>query len=135
MVLVRTFSFSCLMSRRKHPAPEQQHIPHEKPKIVFSFDLSLSGILGIGAALFCLFLWMFLLGIWAGQTFLNTPLAPAAAQPQPEKAAAAAVPRPVLPMPSALEPSPKQAAEEEIIVLVPGERKKRIAPPPKPAAE
>ncbi len=36
----------------------------------FRFQLSLAGVAGIGVVLFCLFLWMFLLGIWAGQTIL-----------------------------------------------------------------
>ncbi|BCO08430.1 hypothetical protein GF1_08060 [Desulfolithobacter dissulfuricans] len=39
----------------------------------FRFQLSLSGLLGIGVVCFCLFLWMFLLGIWAGQTILLPP--------------------------------------------------------------
>ena len=34
------------------------------------FELSLKGLLGLGVVLFCIFLWMFLLGIWAGQTVL-----------------------------------------------------------------
>jgi hypothetical protein len=36
----------------------------------FRFQLSLGGIAGIAVVSFCLFLWMFLLGIWAGQTIL-----------------------------------------------------------------
>ncbi len=36
----------------------------------FRFQLSLAGVAGIGVVVFCLFLWMFLLGIWAGQTIL-----------------------------------------------------------------
>ncbi len=36
----------------------------------FRFQLGLAGVAGIGVVLFCLFLWMFLLGIWAGQTIL-----------------------------------------------------------------
>lgn len=35
-----------------------------------SFELSLKGLLGLGVVIFCIFLWMFLLGIWAGQTVL-----------------------------------------------------------------
>jgi hypothetical protein len=34
------------------------------------FDLSIWGLLGIGVVCFCIFLWMFLLGVWAGQTIL-----------------------------------------------------------------
>jgi len=40
----------------------------KKKKI--KFELTPGGLLGIAAVLFCLFLWMFLLGIWAGQTVL-----------------------------------------------------------------
>ncbi len=36
----------------------------------FRFQIGLAGVAGIGVVLFCLFLWMFLLGIWAGQTIL-----------------------------------------------------------------
>lgn len=36
----------------------------------YRFQLSLPGIAGVAVVCFCLFLWMFLLGIWAGQTFL-----------------------------------------------------------------
>jgi hypothetical protein len=34
------------------------------------FELSRGGIAGLGVVLFCLFLWMFLLGVWAGQSLL-----------------------------------------------------------------
>jgi len=34
------------------------------------FELTKSGIAGIGVIAFCLFLWMFLLGVWAGQSLL-----------------------------------------------------------------
>jgi cell division septation protein DedD len=35
------------------------------------FDLSPSGLFGVGVVCFCIFLWMFLLGIWSGQTVLS----------------------------------------------------------------
>ena len=41
-----------------------------KKKKKIKFELTLGGLLGIGAVFFCIFLWMFLLGIWAGQTIL-----------------------------------------------------------------
>lgn len=41
----------------------------------FRFQLGLTGVAGIAVVMFCLFLWMFLLGIWAGQTIL-LPAAP-----------------------------------------------------------
>jgi len=34
------------------------------------FELTKSAIAGIGVITFCLFLWMFLLGIWVGQSLL-----------------------------------------------------------------
>ncbi len=34
------------------------------------FELSFKGLFGLGVVLFCIFLWMFLLGIWAGQKLL-----------------------------------------------------------------
>lgn len=45
----------------------------------YRFQLSLSGILGIAVVCFCLFMWMFLLGIWAGQTILLPAAKPPAA--------------------------------------------------------
>ena len=36
------------------------------------FDLSLAGLFGVGVVCFCIFLWMFLLGIWSGQTVLSS---------------------------------------------------------------
>jgi hypothetical protein len=41
-----------------------------KKKKKIKFELTLGGLLGIGVLIFCIFLWMFLLGIWAGQTIL-----------------------------------------------------------------
>ncbi|MFV0438761.1 MAG: hypothetical protein ACK5PS_15390 [Desulfopila sp.] len=34
------------------------------------FELTFSGIAGIGIVCFCVFLWMFLFGVWTGQTLL-----------------------------------------------------------------
>ena len=34
------------------------------------FELTRSAAAGLGVILFCLFLWMFLLGVWAGQSLL-----------------------------------------------------------------
>jgi len=41
-----------------------------KKKKKIKFELSPGGLLGVGAVLFCIFLWMFLLGIWVGQAVL-----------------------------------------------------------------
>lgn len=42
------------------------------PKI--KFQVTKSGIAGIGVVCFCVFLWMFLLGVWAGQSLLFPPV-------------------------------------------------------------
>ena len=43
-----------------------------KKGFAVKFDLSLAGLFGVGVVCFCIFLWMFLLGIWSGQTFLSS---------------------------------------------------------------
>lgn len=50
-----------------------------KPKKTFRFQLTPGGIIAVGVVSFCLFMWMFLLGIWAGQTIL-LPSAPVQAE-------------------------------------------------------
>jgi hypothetical protein len=42
-----------------------------KRKFAIRFELGIGGLLGLGVLVFCIFLWMFLLGIWAGQTVLS----------------------------------------------------------------
>lgn len=41
-----------------------------KRKFAICFELGLGGMFGLTTVVFCVFLWMFLLGIWAGQTVL-----------------------------------------------------------------
>jgi len=41
-------------------------------KFSIKFELTVKGLLGVGVVCFCIFLWMFLLGIWAGQTVLTS---------------------------------------------------------------
>jgi len=56
------------MARKKKPAarkPKKRKTPKR-----FRFQLGLAGVAGTAVVAFCLFLWMFLLGIWAGQTIL-----------------------------------------------------------------
>ena len=36
----------------------------------YKFELTRSAIAGVGIVCFCIFLWMFLLGVWAGQSLL-----------------------------------------------------------------
>ena len=54
------------MARKKKPATRKKRKTAKK----FRFQLNLPGVAGIAVVAFCLFLWMFLLGIWAGQTIL-----------------------------------------------------------------
>jgi hypothetical protein len=112
------------MSRRKHPAPEPPHEKREPSGPVFTVQLGLSGLIGIGVTLFCLFLWMFLLGIWAGQTILYPP--------QPAGAPAASVGgerRPPEISRSAPTLRPVPDTDIEGVLLLPSERKRRISPP------
>ncbi len=109
------------MSRRKHTAPEQ-HDTREPSGPVFTIQLGLSGIIGIGVVVLCLFLWMFLLGIWAGQTILyppptySRPAAPSASADHPAEIRSA-------------EPELRSLPESEGVLLLPAERKRRISPP------
>ncbi len=57
------------MARKKKPAARKPVKKRKTPKR-FRFQLSLPGVAGIAVVAFCLFLWMFLLGLWAGQTIL-----------------------------------------------------------------
>jgi hypothetical protein len=41
-----------------------------KKKKKIKFELTVGGLVVVGAVLFCVFLWMFLLGVWAGQAIL-----------------------------------------------------------------
>jgi len=45
-------------------------IPRKKVKKI-KFELTRSGIAGVGVVCFCIFLWMFLLGFWAGESVLR----------------------------------------------------------------
>ena len=44
--------------------------PAQKKAKPFRFELGWGGMFGLVTVCFCLFLWMFLLGLWAGQTIL-----------------------------------------------------------------
>lgn len=56
------------------------------------FELTYSGIAGIGIVCFCIFLWMFLLGVWTGQSLLlpsvETPVSESRSTPPTEVAQA-----------------------------------------------
>ncbi|MBU0482199.1 MAG: SPOR domain-containing protein [Proteobacteria bacterium] len=87
-----------------------------KKKFSVQFELSLKGLLGAGIVCLCIFLWMFLLGVWAGQTILSSP-------PGPEMAAKKVpIKKKTLVTPAA-EPAPEKAA----VVLM---QDKEVASPP-----
>ncbi len=50
--------------------------PRKRKKAVkkIKFQLTRSGIFGIAVVCFCIFLWMFLVGVWAGQSLLYPPV-------------------------------------------------------------
>jgi len=45
-------------------------VRRKKPVKKLKFELTKSAVAGIAVIAFCLFLWMFLLGVWAGQSLL-----------------------------------------------------------------
>jgi cell division septation protein DedD len=47
-------------------------VGNRKKKFSIKFELTPAGLLGVGVVCFCIFLWMFLLGVWAGQTVLSS---------------------------------------------------------------
>lgn len=46
----------------------------KKPVKKFKFQMTRSGIAGIAVVCFCVFLWMFIFGVWAGQFLLYPPV-------------------------------------------------------------
>lgn len=58
------------MATRKRKTKTKKKTRARKKKFNIQFTLSLRGLFGLGVVSFCIFLWMFLLGIWAGQTIL-----------------------------------------------------------------
>jgi len=51
-------------------APRKRKKPVKKVK----FQMTRSGIAGIAVVCFCVFLWMFIFGVWAGQFLLYPPV-------------------------------------------------------------
>ncbi len=45
--------------------------PRKRARPKIKFELSRTGIGGIAIVCFCLFLWMFIFGVWAGQSLLK----------------------------------------------------------------
>jgi|GEM_PF-680125 len=55
----------------------------KKPVKKIKFQLTFSGIAGIGVVCFCVFLWMFLFGVWAGQSLLYPPVSQKSIEAEP----------------------------------------------------
>lgn len=98
-----------------------------KKKFAVKFELSPKGLVGAAIVCLCIFLWMFLLGVWAGQTILSSPpgsesvakrlpiikktIVQPVADPEPQQAAVVV----------------KEQAATELVV-----EKKMLRPPPEP---
>ena len=96
-------------------------------KVAFRFELSWGGLFSLVIVCGCIFLWMFLLGVWAGQTILlpsegSNPLSferltgKAPASPVKEKSASDSAPVPS-PAVTAAEPVPAAPHEQSFFVL------------------
>ena len=96
--------------KKTRPAAKKTPVKH------FTFQLNLSGLAGIALAAFCLFLWMFLLGIWAGRTIIS----PCPSAPAVEKFATAAHPA------TGISNIDTNETKSTAIFVQPRERKKRI---------
>jgi len=57
--------------------------PEMKKRFVVRFELGLFGLCSLALVCFCIFLWMFLLGLWAGQTLLAPAAGDKAAETSP----------------------------------------------------
>jgi len=66
---------------RRTARPSGKSTRRRRP--AFQIRLTRMELLGLGVVAFCLFLWMFLLGIWAGQTILLPGVRGAAGVPAP----------------------------------------------------
>lgn len=51
-------------------------VRRKKPVKKLKFELTKSAVAGVSVIAFCLFLWMFLLGVWAGQSLLMSSYDP-----------------------------------------------------------
>lgn len=88
------------------------------------FDLSVTGLLGVGVVCFCIFLWMFLLGIWAGQTVLTSgKYEMAATRKKPVQSPPAATKKPVV------------ALVEKAVPHPVARKRKKVQAPQKPAVK
>lgn len=116
-----------------------------KKKKSIHIELSILGLLGLGVVIFIVLLWMFLLGIWAGQTVLlpeggdapaeSTGLPPESRAPAPPSAAKAAPDKPIQPIEPIVPGEPAEADEPTLPdgptePVEPGEDTEAVEPPP-----
>lgn len=89
------------------------------------FDLSLAGLFGVGVVCFCIFLWMFLMGIWSGQTFLSSGKQPLAGARQ----ASIKTLQPIAKKPASPASTMEQAVVKPVakVVVAPGGSKSKVA--------
>lgn len=116
--------------------------PPKRKGYTIKFELSLVGLLGVGVVCFCVFLWMFLFGVWAGQnglisglTMTSLPVFPAAApgespkgplrEPPPVAAEPETAPAPLAEIP----PPPASPGEEDAPGAAEGEPQAQAVAP------
>ena len=115
--------------------PPRKKTPAAAPKAParhFNFQLSINQVAGVTLVTFCLFLWMFFIGVWAGRTIISPcPSAPAARkntqEAQPIVQLEATSPKTIPKIAPKAVPSPEQT-DPPAIYVQPRERKKRISP-------
>ena len=101
------------MPPRKKTTAAAQKVPVRH----VTFHLSLNGIAGIALTAFCLFLWMFFLGMWAGRTIIS----PCPSVPVEQLTT------------SEVRPADTDETDDSAICVQPRERKKRISFPAEPS--
>ncbi|MEN8134717.1 MAG: SPOR domain-containing protein [Thermodesulfobacteriota bacterium] len=102
------------------------------------FDLSLTGLFGVGVVFFCIFLWMFLLGIWSGQTVLSPGQNRLAGVKKPQiKTLQTVAKKPVMPVEQAVVAPVVKAVPAPVVKKkkVPGANKKVVTRKTKQVAE
>jgi len=106
--------------KKNTPAARKAPVKH------FTFQLSLNGVAGIALAASCLFLCMFLIGIWAGKTIISPcPTVPLTAyECAEEREQRAGTQATYL---ESLAPASEET-DPPTICVQPRERKKRISP-------
>ena len=95
------------------------------------FELSLAGLLGVVVVCFCIFLWMFLLGLWAGQTGLISGMS-FPAKPIISTVVKAEVPKSKVAEPQEASPEPEPAAVAPPDVAAPVTPAEVAVPPASP---